>query len=178
MKQAVELNDPDRANTSDSSPTERERTLSAMLSMRIVHLFLTLRRTNFTFQPHEFVLSRLEWRVMTQLDGTAPHSLTTLAERLLLDRGQLSRAVRDMVERGLLTRSRKPGGPEIEIDLSSEGLAIRSKMINRAGERDRFLIEGLSAADQAVAFNVIEHMIARAALLSRDSDEPEQVPPA
>src|SRR5690606_15937454 len=93
----------DSVNTEDGRATERERTLSAMLSMRIVHLFLMLRRSSSEIQPRELVLSRLEWRVMTQLDGTKPHSLTTLADRLMLDRGQLSRAVKDMVERGLLT---------------------------------------------------------------------------
>jgi len=168
MKQAIDLQSDKPAHPLQDIATERERTLSAMLSMRIVHLFLVLRRTSATMQPKDFVLSRLEWRVMTQLDGTKPHSLSALAARLMLDRGQLSRAVKDMVERGLLTRGRKPGGPEIEIDLSSEGLSIRSAMIDRAGDRDRYLIEGLNQEDQAVAFKVIEHMIARAGMLPQE----------
>jgi len=175
MNQATDLRAENLPDAGQSIATERERTLSAMLSMRIVHLFLVLRRSSTTNHPSESVLSRLQWRVMTQLDGTKSHSLTTLADRLMLDRGQLSRAVKDMVERGLLTRSRKPGGPEIEINLSSEGLGIRSAMIDQAGERDRFLIEGLDPADQAVAFRVIEHMIARAGLLSQDPEaKPEE----
>lgn len=153
-----------------TSANERERTLGGMLSMRIVRLFLLLRRSNATTQPHEPALSRLEWRVMTQLDGLRPLSLTQLAERLLLDRGQLSRTVKGMVERDLLTRSRKPGGPEIEIDLTRQGLGLRSAMIDQAGERDRFLIEGLDPADLAVAFKVVEHMIARAGLIAHEAD--------
>ena len=168
MKQAKELQVDDRPTALPGSANERESALSAMLSMRIVHLFLLLRRTSATMQPSELVLSRLEWRVMTQLDGTKPLSLSALADRLMLDRGQLSRAVKGMVERGLLTRGRKPGGPEIEIDLSSEGLGIRSAMIDRAGDRDRYLTEGLDSEEQAAAFKVIEHMIVRAAMLPQE----------
>jgi len=153
-----------------ASASERERTLGGMLSMRMVHLFLMLRRTNTNTQPEEAVLSRLEWRVMTQLDGVRPLSLTQLADRLLLDRGQLSRTVKGMVERDVLTRSRKPGGPEIEIDLTSTGLSLRSAMIDRAGERDKFLIEGLDPADLAVAFKVVEHMIARAGTIAHEAE--------
>ena len=168
MKRASELPADERAEDRQEIVIERERTLAAMLSMRVVHLFLLLRRTSATMQPSELVLSRLEWRVMTQLDGTKPHSLSELADRLMLDRGQLSRAVKGMVERGLLTRSRKPGGPEIEIDLSSDGLGIRAAMIDRAGDRDRFLIEGLAPEDQAAAFRAIEHMIMRAGMLPHE----------
>ena len=168
MKQAKEVQSDEAATARQGSAKERESALSAMLSMRIVHLFLSLRRTSSVMQPKALVLSRLEWRVMTQLDGTKPHSLSALADRLMLDRGQLSRAVKDMVERGLLTRGRKPGGPEIEIDLSSEGLEIRSAMIDRAGDRDRYLTEGLDPEDQAAAFRVIEHMIVRAGMLPEE----------
>jgi len=153
-----------------STADERERTLGGMLSMRMVHLFLMLRRTNTNTQPQEAVMSRLEWRVMTQLDGVRPLSLTQLADRLLLDRGQLSRTVKGMVERDVLTRSRKPGGPEIEIDLTDEGLRLRSAMIDRAGERDKFLIDGLDPADLAVAFKVVEHMIARAGTIAHEEE--------
>lgn len=143
---------------------ERESSLSNMLSMRMIHLFLLLRRTTSIAEPSQLALSHLEWRVMTQLDGVSALSLSALAQRLILDRGQLSRTIKAMVERGLLTRKRKPGGPEIEIDLSEAGLAIRAAMIERAAARDRFLVEGLDPDDTAAAFRVINHMIARANL--------------
>lgn len=170
MKQAIAMRETVRRAAPEGRATERERSLATMLSMRIVHFFLLLRRSSSTVQPSELVLSRLEWRVMTQLDGAKPLSLTRLAARLMLDRGQLSRAVKGMVGQGLLTRSRKPGGPEIEINLSREGLGIRSAMIDQAGVRDRFLIEGLEPADLAVAFRVIEHMTARAEMLAQEQE--------
>ena len=170
MAKSTAVREDPCTQTLQASAGERERTLGGMISMRVVHLFLMLRRSNTNTQPEEAVLSRLEWRVMTQLDGVSPLSLTQLAERLLLDRGQLSRTVKGMVERDVLTRSRKPGGPEIEIDLTREGLNLRSAMIDRAGERDKFLIDGLDPADLAVAFKVVEHMIARAGTIAHEAE--------
>jgi len=88
---------------------------------------------------------------------------------LVQDRGQLSRAVKGMVERGFLTRCRKPGGPEIEISLAPAGLALREKMEQRVLERDEFLTRGVPAEDIETVRRVIDHMIERADLLLQDA---------
>jgi DNA-binding MarR family transcriptional regulator len=67
-----------------------------------------------------------------------------------------------MVERGLLTRERKPGGPEIEIDLSDEGQAIYARMVDWVHERDRTLTEGIPSEDVAVVWRVLTAMMDRA----------------
>jgi DNA-binding MarR family transcriptional regulator len=85
-----------------------------------------------------------------------------LAELLLQDRGQLSRAVKAMVESGLLTRERKPGGPEIEIDLSKKGRDVYARMVERVIERDRALTEGLASEDIDMLWRVTDIMIERA----------------
>lgn len=99
---------------------------------------------------------------MAQVGEFAPLSLNGLAELLLLDRGQLSRTVKGMVERGLLSRERKPGGPEIEIDLTKEGRELHARMVERAVERDRVLVEGIPEKDLQTFRRVIDTMIARA----------------
>src|SRR5690348_15436816 len=104
-------------------------TLYGLVSMRMIRLFVLLRKGGILAQRRQFGLSETEWRIMTQLGETAPLSLNGLADAMLQDRGQLSRAVKSMVERGLLTRERKPGGPEVEIELSGEGRRIYGQMI-------------------------------------------------
>ena len=104
-------------------------TLYSLVSMRMIRLFVLLRKSGIMAQRRQFGLSETEWRIMTQLGDAAPLSLNGLADAMLQDRGQLSRAVKSMVERGLLTRERKPGGPEIEIDLSDQGRTIYGRMI-------------------------------------------------
>jgi DNA-binding MarR family transcriptional regulator len=81
---------------------------------------------------------------------------------MLQDRGQLSRAVKSMVERGLLTRERKPGGPEIEIGLSGEGRAIYAHMIEWVHERDRLLTAGIPREDVERVWRVLGAMMEQA----------------
>jgi DNA-binding MarR family transcriptional regulator len=133
-----------------------------LVSMRMIRLFVMLRKSGILAQRRQFDLSETEWRIMTQLGEAAPLSLNGLADAMLQDRGQLSRAVKAMVERGLLTRDRKPGGPEIEIDLSGRGRAIYAQMVEWVYERDRELTDGIPQADLATVFRVLSEMMARA----------------
>lgn len=102
---------------------------------------------------------------MAQLGEFAPLSLNGLAESLLLDRGQLSRTMKGMVERGLVSRERKPGGPEIELDLTKQGREMHARMVLRAIERDRVLVEGIPEEELQTLRRVIDAMIARAEAL-------------
>lgn len=145
-----------------ASDGPKENPIYGLVSMRMIRLFIMLRRSGILSQRRRFDLSELEWRIVTQLGAAAPLSLNGLAEAMLQDRGQLSRAVKAMVERGLLTRERKPGGPEIEIDLSREGHALYARMIEWVIERDRLLTEGIPEADVAVVWRVLDTMIERA----------------
>jgi DNA-binding MarR family transcriptional regulator len=145
-----------------ASDGPQENPIYGLVSMRMIRLFIMLRRSGILAQRRRFDLSELEWRVVTQLGAAAPLSLNGLAEAMMQDRGQLSRAVKAMVERGLLTRERKPGGPEIEIDLSRKGHALYARMIEWVIERDRLLTEGIPQADVAVVWRVLDTMIERA----------------
>lgn len=144
------------------SQTERSGPLAGLVTMRMIILFGLMRRSGAITQRHQFNLSETEWRIMAQVGEFAPLSLNGLAELLLLDRGQLSRTVKGMVERGLLSRERKPGGPEIEIDLTKEGRELHARMVERAVERDRVLVEGIPEKDLQTFRRVIDTMIARA----------------
>lgn len=133
-----------------------------LVSMRMIRLFVMLRRSGVLAQRRQFGLSETEWRIMTQPGETAPLSLNGLAEAMLQDRGQLSRAVKSMVERGLLTRERKPGGPEVEIELSREGRNIYAHMVEWVHERDRELTAGVPADEIATVRRVLGTMRERA----------------
>lgn len=130
-------------------------------SMKMIALFGLLRRGGAHAHRRQFDLSELEWRVMSYI-GTQPHSLSGLAELMVLDRGQLSRAVKAMVARGLLTRERKPGGPEIVIGLSPQGATLHTRMVAWTVERDRALTGGLSPEDIDTVGRVLDHMLERA----------------
>jgi DNA-binding MarR family transcriptional regulator len=138
------------------------KTIYGLVSMRMIRLFVMLRKSGVMAQRRQFGLSETEWRIMTQLGEAAPLSLNGLADAMLQDRGQLSRAVKAMVERGLVTRERKPGGPEIEIELSDRGRAIYARMVEWVHERDRTLTDGMPAEDVATVWRVLGEMMDRA----------------
>lgn len=136
--------------------------LYALVTMRMIRLFVLLRRAGTLAQRRRFGLSEIEWRIMTQLGDAAPLSLNGLAERMTQDRGQLSRAVKAMVGRGLVTRERKPGGPEVEIGLSDVGRALYARMVDWVVERDARLTEGIGPEDIAALWRVADTMVERA----------------
>jgi DNA-binding MarR family transcriptional regulator len=151
-----------RMNNPGAAAKPEARTIYGLVSMRMIRLFVMLRKSGILAQRRQFGLSETEWRIMTQLGEAAPLSLNGLADAMLQDRGQLSRAVKSMVERGLLTRERKPGGPEIEIDLSGEGTALYARMVDWVYERDRVLVEDIPAEDLAQVWQVLTTMMGRA----------------
>ena len=141
---------------------EHKNPYQNLVTIRLVRLFSILRRAGILAQRHRFGLSEIEWRMMVQLGEHGQHSLNGLAEAMMQDRGQLSRAVKGMVSRGLLTRERKPGGPEIEIGLSDEGRALHLKMIDFVIERDERLTAGIAPEDIEVLWRVTNSMIGHA----------------
>lgn len=172
---------PQQAEATAGTPERRQpkvlssrRTgpLARLVSMRMVVLFNLMRRSTILTQRRDFNLSEIEWRIMTlmgQQGEQVPLSLNGLASLLVQDRGQVSRAVKAMVERGLLTRARKPGGPEIEIGLAEEGKAVHARMVERAIERDKILTDGMDPDDIEVVRRVVEEMILRAEILMEDA---------
>ena len=133
-----------------------------LTSMRMIKLYGLLRRSGTLARRRKFGMNETDWWILAQVGEFAPLSLNGLAERLVQDRGQISRAVKGMVERGLLKRGRKPGGPEIEIALAPEGQRVYREMIELVIERDRELTESLDPAKLAIMRELVEEMIARA----------------
>ena len=139
--------------------------LRGLLSMKMIILFGLLRRSGALAQRRLFDLSELEWRIVTQVAAYGPVSLNGLADLLVQDRGQLSRVVKVMVGRGLLTRERKPGGPGIVIELSKSGEALYYQMVDWALERDEALTTGTPPEDIETLRRTLDRMVGRARVL-------------
>jgi DNA-binding MarR family transcriptional regulator len=148
--------------------------LARLVSMRMVALFNLMRRSMILTQRRDFNVSEIEWRIITligQRVNQEPISLNGLASLIVQDRGQLSRAVKAMAERDLLTRTRRSGGPEIAIGLADGGRELYARMVERAIERDRILTRGINPDEIEVVRRVVEEMILRAEALMEDALE-------
>ncbi len=138
----------------DIQATRRQGPQRGLFTSRILSLLDVLRRSGTLAHRREFGLSGIEWRIMVQVGEHAPLSLNDLAELLSLDRGQLSRAVKAMVARGLLDRKRKPGGPAIVITHTAEGGALYDRMLALLIERNKFLMGDIPPEE-------VEHIVRR-----------------
>lgn len=153
----------------------RSGSFQDLVTMKMISLFGLLRRAGALAQRRQFDLSELEWRVMVYT-AYRPQSLTGLADLIVLDRGQLSRTVKAMVARGLLTRERKPGGPEVVIAVSKQGEALYERMVEWTFARDGVLTDGIPAEDIAVLGRLVDHMIGKARLMLEQERELESAP--
>lgn len=160
------MSEADPASKRDSASV-----LQSLVTIQMIRLFGLLRRSGILAQRRRFDLSEIEWRIVTQLGETAPLSLNGLAEALAQDRGQLSRAVKEMVARGFISRERKPGGPEIEIELSAAGWALHAEMVEWVVERDERLTEGVAPADLEALWRVSETMTKNARELLEEEQQ-------
>lgn len=136
--------------------------LRGLVTIRMVSIFSLLRRAEIQAHRKLFGLSEIEWQILTFAGQRAPFSLNRLAALTTKDEGQLSRAVKKMVSRGLLSRDRKPGGPAIEIDLSDQGRTVYEGMVKRAIARDRWLTEELAPEDIEALWRVTDNMAGKA----------------
>ncbi|MDB5683420.1 MAG: MarR family protein [Sphingomonas bacterium] len=142
-----------------------------LLTGRIITLLDLLRRSGMIAYKREFGLSELEWRVMAQVGEHQPLSLNDLAELLSVDRGQLSRTVKAMVEKDLLTRKRRPGGPAIVIQLSANGGDVHARMLTLANARNASLAGDISPAEIADVSRILDVLVENAhALLERERE--------
>ncbi|MEP7006128.1 MAG: MarR family transcriptional regulator [Sphingomonas bacterium] len=149
----------------DRDDSDRPEHPYGLFTTRMFGLLDTMRRSGTLAYRRGFGLSMVEWRIVTQLGVNSPLSLNDLAERIVLDRGQLSRTVKQMVGRGLLVSRRRPGGPAIMITLSGEGQGLYRRLVALATERNAFLVAGISEADLACASAVIAAVKEKAQLL-------------
>jgi len=158
------LNPPPSSQPGDR-PDARPDRPRGLFTFRIIGLLDSLRRSGRLANRRAFGLLDIEWRIMTQVGEHAPLSLNDLAELLSLDRGQVSRAVKAMVGRGLLNSRRRPGGPAIVITLSEEGGALYEQMGKLAAERNAFLLNDIPPEEIERVSAVLDIVMRNAQLL-------------
>ena len=148
-----------------SSLPPAEEEAPRLLTFRIIGLLDLLRRSGALANRRAFGLTGIEWRIMSQVGEHAPLSLNDLAELLSLDAGQLSRAVKALVVRGLLERRRRPSSPAITITLTDEGRELHMRMMGLARERNAFLVSGIAAEEVETATRVLDAVLRNAQML-------------
>ncbi|MEU8707396.1 MarR family transcriptional regulator [Streptomyces sp. NPDC048565] len=149
--------------------------ISDLLSYRLSRTSSALSRSAALRYRREFDVSLGEWRTIALIGADPTLTLNRLARRAGLDKAQMSRVVRGLVERGLVNRT-EGAGRSRQLALTESGVEVYRGLIGAANERDA-AFSALLSDDEARALGRALEKLADLALsleqLERESLERE-----
>jgi DNA-binding MarR family transcriptional regulator len=157
---------PVPANDAELAP------ITAMTSSRLMVLANLLKRGAILRYKRLAGLSSVEFGLVASLGRHPPMSVARLAEAVGMDKGQISRALAELVARRLVAKADNPkDNRETLVCLTKAGLAAHDVIVAGAQERNRRLLEHLSKADLALLLAQVDRLTATAAeMLAAEKD--------
>lgn len=138
--------------------------ITAMMSSRLMVLANLLRRGALLRYKRLTGLSSVEFGLVASLGRRPPMSVVRLAEAVGMDKGQISRALADLVARKLVAKQANPrDNRETLVSLTKAGLAAHDAIVAGAQERNRRLLEQLGPQDLELLLGHIDHLTLTAA---------------
>ncbi len=143
--------------------------INAMMSSRLMVLANLLKRGALLRYKRTAGLSSVEYGLVANLGRHAPMSVVRLAETVGLDKGQISRALAELVSRKLVTKAVNPrDNREVLVSLTKAGLAAHDAIVAGGQERNRRLLAELSEAEIAMLLGHIDRLTEKAARMLAD----------
>jgi len=143
-----------------------ELILEDFLPYRLSILSNTVSSTIARVYDKRFGLTIPEWRVIAVLGRFPGLSAVEVAERTLMDKVAVSRAVTKLLKAGRLDREFADADKRRSIlNLSEEGRRVHNEIAPLALRFERDLLHGLSDADKQTLDVLMERLLARARLL-------------
>ncbi|MCC5986686.1 MAG: winged helix-turn-helix transcriptional regulator [Pararhodobacter sp.] len=107
-------------------------------------------------------LTLAQWRVLSTLGTFGEMSIGGIAEHISMDRGQTSRTIDALTNRGFIRmRPNVKDRRSTLLSLSSEGEALYHAALPLAAERQSHLLDGFSQHEIEVFDRVLDELIAR-----------------
>ena len=114
-----------------------------------------------------------EWRVLAILGEGVPMTAQSVCDSAAMDKVSVSRAVRSLVERGLVTRHDNAADRRSRLlQLTAAGQALYDAITPVALEREAALLDGFDEADAALLTRLLDRLRARAGALTGEPDAP------
>jgi DNA-binding MarR family transcriptional regulator len=158
------------------------KTIKDLISYRMHRVANALSRSAALRYRAGFDVSLMEWRIIALLGDFAPLTLKQLARESGLDKSQASRAVADLVRRGLVLREiGRQDAREVALRLSAAGRRTYAGLIAAARERDAAFESCLTAEERQALQSVLHKLEAEArrlVALAAPDDPPERPRPS
>jgi DNA-binding MarR family transcriptional regulator len=133
--------------------------ITVMMSSRLMVLANLLKRGAILRYKRLAGLSSVEFGLVASLGRRPPMSVVRLAEAVGMDKGQISRALAELVSRKLVARAVNPrDNREVLVSLTRAGLAAHDAVVAGAQERNARLLEGLSEEELTGLLRHIEDL--------------------
>ncbi|MHC4051360.1 MarR family winged helix-turn-helix transcriptional regulator [Bradyrhizobium sp. 25ACV] len=150
--------------TSPADENDPSAPITVMLSSRLMVLANLLKRGAILRYKRLTGLSSVEFGLVASLGRRPPMSVARLAEAVGQDKGQISRALANLLSRKLIVKSANPkDSREVLISLTPAGLAAHDAIVEGAQERNRRLLEQLSEAEFHTLLGQVDQLTAIAA---------------
>lgn len=150
-------------------------TIHALLSYRVHVVANLLSRGAALRYRREFDVSLWEWRTIALLSAEGPASLQTLARAAALDKGQMSRVVTGLVERGWVARVvDSVDARSVRLSLTAKGQRVARGLLRAAAERNQTLEGALTATEHGQ----LNRILGKLDITARALIEQEQAIPA
>jgi len=146
--------------------------ITAMMSSRLMVLANLLRRGAILRYKRMVGLSSVEFGLVASLGRRPPMSVARLAEAVGMDKGQISRALAELVSRKLVAKAVNPrDNRETLVSLTRTGLAAHDAIVTGALERNQRLLEQLNPEELALLLGHIDRLTDTAAeMLAAEKD--------
>jgi len=145
-----------------------ELILEEFLPYRLAVLSHTVSTTIAQVYEERFSLSIPEWRVIAILGRYPGLSAVEVAERTVMDKVAVSRAVTKLLKNGRIDREFADADRRRSIlNLSAEGRRVHDEVAPLALQFERDLLQGLDADDTAKLDVIMERLLARARTLDK-----------
>jgi DNA-binding MarR family transcriptional regulator len=165
---------PNRAGPPPAAPAKDAdlAPITAMMSSRLMVLANLLKRGAILRYKRLAGLSSVEFGLVASLGRRPPMSVVRLAEAVGMDKGQISRALAELVSRKLVAKAVNPrDNRETLVSLTRSGLAAHDAIVAGALERNQRLLEQLSREEVALLLGHIDRLTDIAAeMLAAEKD--------
>jgi DNA-binding MarR family transcriptional regulator len=156
--------------------TDRPLRITDLISYRLGRVANLASRGAALRYRRQFGVSLMEWRIVALLGGFAPMSLNDVAKEAGLDKGQTSRAVSALRERGIVARAVAPGDARlVSLSLTAAGEALYRGLMAAAEERNDAFANALTKEERACLDRALAKVAQAAQALIRAERQVEEI---
>ncbi|MCP4072008.1 MAG: winged helix-turn-helix transcriptional regulator [Hyphomicrobiales bacterium] len=135
-------------------------TILDALTFQLARLVAINHQTGTRVFHDEYGLSLNEWRILGLAYALKPATIRTIRKILLMDRGQMSRVVRKISERGLIkTRPSAMDSRTVEVSLTEAGEKLHNRVLKFTAERNALVVGSLTENECREFMRILQKII-------------------